>query len=69
MSDVTGGVPRSGFRVYARKIDIYRERGGSWVYWMSTNAFPTCRSAREHGSNQLNLPLSSVRASFAMRGR
>lgn len=57
------------FKVYKRKIHVYREsneldvQGCGWVYVWSTNAYPTCKAAKE-AAEKLH-PNVKFKASFA----
>lgn len=54
---------RTNFTVYKRKINVYVEREGKWIYCWSTNAHPTCKSAV--ASANLLHPDRKFKASFA----
>jgi len=56
------------FKVYPRKIHVYRERNvldnaNKWVYAWSTNAHPTCKSAVAEA--KVKHPNFEFKASFA----
>jgi hypothetical protein len=59
---------RTDFKVYPRKIHVYRERNvidpaNRWVYAWSTNAHPTCKSAVADAKTKH--PNFDFKASFA----
>jgi hypothetical protein len=55
------------FKVYKRKIDIFKGRKGAWVYVCSTNAAKTCRDAVKRYKEVHGIPeyANTVKAFFA----
>jgi hypothetical protein len=58
---------KTDFKVYPRKIHIYRGANGCWQYVCSTNASKTCRDAvsRYKEENKIPQDANIVRAWFA----
>lgn len=60
---------RTDFKVYKRKIHVFRETNAldgdtqKWRYVWSTNAFKTCKDAKEDA--EIQHPTVKFKASFA----
>jgi len=66
---ITGEIMKTDFKVYPRKINVYYRNvltGGEWKYCYSTNAYRTCREAREAALPSMRG--SEVKTNFAKGG-
>ncbi len=58
--------PVYNFKVYKRKIDVYVkwDCDGNYHYMCSSNAYRTCRDARQGVALAYDLPLDRIKATF-----